>query len=304
MKRRHHYVSRFLLNNFSNDGMINCFDNVEKTIKYISTKDAAVIRDYYRINVEGLPEDIFEDVFNEIEAPVAQIIRNINETKQLPTDDEEIQYLFLFIASLACRVPSIRENVNKNIGEIIRLLGLQTISHRYEDLTESVMRNDPSTKKYTKKELLEILSDKEKISIEIANEMQMENILFLLDIIYKALYERNWYIGYVADNKTCRLITTDTPILLYFTKKMPQFYSPAFLTPDTILSFAIDPQTIIYSELGKVPTFPISLKNYTIRENNYLSTKLAKKYYFYKENDFYMFDDQRRKITLQQYWSS
>ncbi len=291
------------MNNFSNNGMLHCFDNVEKTIRYISTKDAAVIRDYYRINVEGLPEDIFEDVFNEIEAPVAKVIRNICETKLLPTDDEGIQNLFLFIASLACRVPTIRENVNKSIGEIIRLMGMQTIAHRYEELKDSVLKRDPSAKKYTKEELLELLSDEEKISIEIANEMQMENILIQLDIIYKALFERNWYVGYVSENKTCRLITTDTPILLFFTKKMPPLYSPAFLTPDTVLSFAIDPQTIVYSELGIVPTSPISLKNYYIRENNYLSTKMANKYCFYKENDFHMFDDQRRKCTLKQYWS-
>jgi len=304
MKRRHHYVSRFLLNKFSDaNNKIYMFDKKEHTIKNISTADAAVKKDYYRVKIEGFPEDVYENAYSEIEGPVSLIIKNICETKKFPIKDQEINYLFLFIAFLASRIPTARDNANNFIEEVIRKSGQRIIENSYTEMKEELLWKNPSRNLISKEDLKKLLADKNRVSIQIANEMQMNTVSIITDSIFKSLFQRNWYIAYVSDNMSNRFITSDSPVLLYFKEKMPSVYSPGFLVPNTVLSIALDPQTLLCSEMEETPTFPVRVNNFIIRENNYLTMHLCGRYVFSHNDNFNMLNELRNPCSSKEYFN-
>jgi hypothetical protein len=86
LRRRHHFVTKFHLDRFANDGEVFIFNReTGKTIR-AGTKAIAVRKDLYRIDVPDLPLDALEIALSEIESAASKVFRDIENSHKIPQD--------------------------------------------------------------------------------------------------------------------------------------------------------------------------------------------------------------------------
>ena len=110
--RSHHYVPEFYIAGFTPSGSRDDFlwvhDRKEKKGWRQRPREVACERDYYRIDVDGLPPDAIErDVLGKLEDLGAQALARISSEKTVPTG-EMLDALIGFVTLLAVRTPRFR----------------------------------------------------------------------------------------------------------------------------------------------------------------------------------------------------
>lgn len=117
MKKRHHYLPRFYLNNFSPNkkpGFIWTYSRDWKIPKFISTKDVAVEKNFYTFtDKDGNKNVLVEENLASMESDVAPIIKKIIQRK-LDFTRKEKDELMSFIALLVTRIKYFRDLINSN----------------------------------------------------------------------------------------------------------------------------------------------------------------------------------------------
>lgn len=121
--RRQHVVSRFYLNGFATTGgrvrrvRLPGDDNRE-----LSTKDVAVLRDFYTIELpDGTKSDVFEKLFSEIESVAAPALQAVL-AGTWPLQGEQRMALAGWIALQHLRTQDVRAGQETAYGELIRLI--------------------------------------------------------------------------------------------------------------------------------------------------------------------------------------
>lgn len=72
MKRRRHYVPRFLLNRFADHGRIFVSDRQCGTTRQAGVGDVALQKDFYRIDIPDLALQVAAHRYDEISKRIAQ----------------------------------------------------------------------------------------------------------------------------------------------------------------------------------------------------------------------------------------
>jgi hypothetical protein len=98
LRRRHHYVPRFHLERFADDGAIFIFDRETGETRKSGTKAIAVKKDLYRIDVLDMQIDVPEIALSEIEGAASEVLRAIEKTHEMPKDLEDQRPPFCSIA--------------------------------------------------------------------------------------------------------------------------------------------------------------------------------------------------------------
>src|SRR4051812_30024393 len=115
--KRHHTVSRFLLERFArvtDHGVRICQLEVGRgATRQVSPGDAAVRTHFYSIDVEGKRSPIVEDAVGKVESITAPIVRGLGEGR-FP-DPEGRAALSLFIAMAWLRTPRSRHQAKSNM---------------------------------------------------------------------------------------------------------------------------------------------------------------------------------------------
>jgi hypothetical protein len=112
--RRHHFVPRFLLANFTEtgdaEGFLHIHDLERGQHRVQRPKEVAHERDFYRVEIVGKDPAGFEKAMGLLEDRAAPIIRSMQETWQLP-NGADLVVLIEFAAYLAVRVPKVRKRM-------------------------------------------------------------------------------------------------------------------------------------------------------------------------------------------------
>src|ERR1700733_6371620 len=106
--RAHHFRSQFLLAGFTHLGSKEDFLWAldRKTGRQWHTKPANVAhrKDFYRVDVPGVPPDVVESGLSKMESHSSNVIREIIRTNTIPRGDDYVT-LMNFTALMSVRVP-------------------------------------------------------------------------------------------------------------------------------------------------------------------------------------------------------
>ena len=176
-------MPRFLLSRFANDGKIYVFDRESGGTREVSVKDVALRKNFYRVDVPGMAPDAFENALGEIESAASRVLRQVEKSHELPTDAEDQRTLLYFIALQAARVPKQRANLDGSLQEAFRIMSVQVVSHRYDEIRDMVAETDPEAARLSKDELIRMMADPDSIGIKVAPELELMLVKEMADAI-------------------------------------------------------------------------------------------------------------------------
>ncbi|MCH7753324.1 MAG: DUF4238 domain-containing protein [Planctomycetes bacterium] len=118
--KNHHYVASFHLAEFTltgkKNGRLFVFDKRQRNRSpwhWQTTPDGVAKEgDFYGI-AEG-------ELANTIEGPAQRVVQAINESKQLPTSDEDLDKLFYYVGLATARIPGVRRRFSAFIDQIMK----------------------------------------------------------------------------------------------------------------------------------------------------------------------------------------
>lgn len=302
IRRRHHYVPRFHLNRFVEEGGLVVHD-LQKGKSWKSRPEAAAFeRDFYRIDVPDLAPDALEVALSDIESAASRVLRDVEENQQMPASEEDLRTLLYFVALQAVRIPQQRDNVDATLQEIFRMMTLQVASHRYDAIREQIAQTDPCTAELSKDELIRLIADPDAVGIKVEPELELLLMKDMADGIYKILLHRRWNVAVVTPNKANRFVTSDSPVLLYFSRKPPPGWSPGFGLSHTVVFFAVSPTVAIWSDTDSRIDGTIYMKNHMIRHMNWLTAMQCDRFVFSGRDDVVVEDREHHKNAIREAW--
>lgn len=143
--RHHHHLPQCYLRGFASGSGKKCKLTVAnlRGRRFFETKPRNVggVRDFNRIEREGLKPDLLEGVLADFEGKVAKAIRNLSDTSIFQGEDR-ITILNL-VALLAVRSPHMRENWRRFEEQVLKQVMDLTLAtkERWESTTRSMERD-------------------------------------------------------------------------------------------------------------------------------------------------------------------
>jgi hypothetical protein len=124
--RNHHFVPQGYLGGFTENGTRNgrlfVFDLVSHSVFPTIPRNVGAKRDFNRIDADGQDPDALERALGEFEGRAISVIRGIQASGDLPTDDE-FSYVLNLMALLVVRNPRSRKKMNDARGHTARVIG-------------------------------------------------------------------------------------------------------------------------------------------------------------------------------------
>ena len=244
--KRHHYLPQCYLKAFSKPkkrGRVQAIQVYDRAGKTFNTNiiNIATEKDFNRVNIEGQPQDVFEQGVAKFEAELAPALTRIIESKSLK-DEKDKHLLLNFIAAASVRVPRQREQLrdfHEQIAYAILELAIAT-PERWEGQKKQmaekgiVLGNDVPYE-----ELRKSILDRT-FRLELANEWQIDLEMTGMDAILPTLMNRKWKI-LVAPQDSPGFVTSDYPVALMFSDPAMRggFYGPGHGMPGTEVVFPV-----------------------------------------------------------------
>ena len=100
---RHHYIPRFLINKFCNDGVLWVYDKQEGNIRSKSPKQIFFGPDRNTVSINGIQCDNIEQIYSEIDNKEAAILNKILSHEEM--SGVELTWLIYFAAQIKWRIP-------------------------------------------------------------------------------------------------------------------------------------------------------------------------------------------------------
>ena len=127
-KRRHHYTPVLYLKHFTDaSGLLHAIYLPAGNRAATAHEALGFERDRYRPDFDEVDPNVYEDIFGEFEGEAAPVIREISETRALPTDEEELNILYNFIAFQSVRLPSTKRAIAAPIIHTFGIIGRSTV---------------------------------------------------------------------------------------------------------------------------------------------------------------------------------
>jgi len=305
VKDKHHFVSVSYLVGFTDgtgrSGSIFVYDKQENRIYRNSTENVGYIKGYYKINAVGLTEDAVENAFAEVEAAAIPVLRQMVTHLAMP-DGEDLKTFLYFLSLFGSRVPAIRNNFVRSMQELMRITAHVYFANATpEILHRDLKRASIDDNDFSDFEKLKEFALSDRYGIKIDQTYQVSMSIYLANIIYSLLFERNWYFMYRTPNMSNYFVTSDCPLLLIWKEYMPGPYGPGFGLPDTRVVFALDKDVLLLGDLEKVPNRPIRARNRFIRVFNSYHTAMSERFVYSYQEDYGLIDNNGRPVSLADY---
>lgn len=242
--RHHHYLSQCYLRGFTRGGSkkskITVIDLKEKKRFETIPRNVGGIRDFNRIETEGVDPNIIETSLAKFEGEAASALRRIEE--DLAFEGEAKELILNLIAILAIRSPEMREHWRKfqaQIAERIMDLSLAT-KERWESQIRQMKESGKEVNESVSYEDVKKFHEGKQYTIEVAREHHIHMELVGIEAILPYLDSRDWLL-IRSTEETGPFITTDNPVNLTWKEpeKIPLFYrnSPGYGMKNTQVYF-------------------------------------------------------------------
>jgi hypothetical protein len=296
--RKHHYVPQFYLAGFTRsgtkEGELFVLDLKRQRRWTSSPANVAHQRDYYKIDneTEADPNGI-ERALAKVEGECGAVIQRIIESRALP-DEQDFDVFLNFVAMMAARVPHIRNALNDSAGEVARkqawyLLNTAAGHQEYREMLRAAGKevSDADIEATAK-----LLNE----GAFTFNMDQTSNVNYMLRIaggILPLLSERKWTLWFAADGAP-DLICSDVPVVLAWTKANAGPLPPAFVTPGTTLSIALNRRIVAISSFEGQISFD-AMPAEAVAKINTLSVQIATQ--LYSADAEFIWQDGEKGIT-------
>lgn len=252
--RNHHYLSQCYLRGFSKNGgkksKLTAFSLREGKVFETSTRNVGGVRDFNRIEAEGVEPNILESSLAEFEGSVATELKNLSQGLPFTGNTKEI--ILSFISLLAVRTPAMREHMESQITPIIDMIARLTVSSQeryehtvkdYEEKTGTALADQVSYEQMRKF----VQEGNYKISLKreflIAAEIQISKA------VDETLHQRSWRL-FRSTSTSGDYITSDNPVTLMWESERNE--SPGFLVPGTVVIFPVSKSLILVGDFNGV----------------------------------------------------
>lgn len=246
--------------------------------------------------------DALEIALSDIESAASRVLRDVEEKQQMPASQEDLRTLLYFVALQAVRIPQQRNNVDATLQDIFRMMSVQIADNRYDEIRSQIRQTNPSQADLPKEELIRFIAHPDSVGITVAPELELMLMKDMADGVYEILLQRRWNVAVITPNKSNRFVTSDSPVLLYFSRKPPPGWSPGFGLSHTVVFFAVSPTVAIWSDTDSRIEDTIYMKNHMIRHMNWLTAMQCNRFVFSGREDVVVVDRERQKSPIYETW--
>ena len=251
----HHYLSQCYLRGFTNGGSkkskLTVFDLQGRRHFETIPRNVGGLRDFNRIDVEGVDPNILEKSLSKFEGAAASALIKLRDGAKF---EGEVRVLILnLMALLSVRSPEMREHLRKFQAQILEKvmdLALAT-KERWESQIGQMKRSGIEVDESVTYEDVKKFHESKEYTIEVAREHHIRMEFAGIEAILPALDARKWLIIRTT-SQTGPLITTDRPVNLTWKEpdKIPPFYrdSPGHGMKDTQVYFPISKDAALVGE--------------------------------------------------------
>lgn len=253
--RHHHYLSQCYLKGFTKGGAkkskLAVIDFKEKKRFETIPRNVGGVRDFNRIDVEGVDQNELEKLLSQFEGEAARALRNLEKTLQF--DGETRTVLINLIALLAVRSPEMREHWRKSRAEIAeRIMDLSLATkERWESQIRQMKESGKEVNEEITYEDVKRFHESKEYDITVAREHHIHMEFVGIDAILPYLDGRNWLLIKATD-ESGPFITTDNPVNLTWKEpdKIPPFYrnSPGYGMKSTQVYFPVSRNLALIGE--------------------------------------------------------
>lgn len=253
--RHHHYLSQCYLKGFTKGrakkSKLSVIDLKNKKSFETIPRNVGGIRDFNRIDIEGVDQNEIESSLAEFEGKAATALKNLGETRDFTGENKDL--ILNLLAMIAVRSPERREHMRKFHADIAdRIMGLTLdTKERWESQVAKLREEDPSYDNGTTYEDAKSFFESKEYDLTVAREYHIRMEMVKIDAILPCLFNRNWLL-FESTESTGPFITTDNPINLSWQEpdKIPPFYrhSPGFGLKGTEVYFPISQDLALLGE--------------------------------------------------------
>lgn len=295
VSRQHHYLSQCYLKGFTKGGSkkskLTVIDVKEKKCFETNPRNVGGIRDFNRIEMNGIALDSLEKNLAKFENEAASALRQIE--KDLRFEGKTKDLILNLIALLAFRSPERREHWRKFEEEIAKIT-MNLLLENKERWDAQIRKIKESGKKVNDNVTYEDMKrfhENKEYKIEVPQEQHIINEFKLIDDILPYIYNRNWIL--VRSNEDSGpFITSDNPVNLMWKRpeNIPLIYrnSPGYGAKDAFLYFPISKNLALIGEFDGPKGIIDGTKEFVAILNTNLLIFVYKQLYAPKINFFFI----------------
>ena len=255
--RHHHYLSQFYLRGFTRGrakkSKLQVIDVSRRTRFETTPRNVGGLRDFNRIEAEGIDPNILEKDLSRFEGEAAHALREMDGGATFEGPRREI--ILYLIAMIAARSPERREHVrafHEQIATRIMDLALAT-PERWESQTRQMLEAGIDVGGDTTYESTKRFNDSKEYAVSVAREYHIGIELKMVEAILPHLDGRNWLV-LRTDSAANPFISSDNPVSLVWKEpeSIPPLYrhSPGFGLRDTQVCFPLSQSLALVGEFA------------------------------------------------------
>jgi len=253
--RHHHYLSQCYLRSFTGGGSkkskLTVIDIQGRRHFETIPRNVGGIRDFNRIEAEGVDPNHLEHALAEFEGAAATALKKIDEGA--PFDGEPKTLILNLVALLAIRSPEMREHWRQyqaNLAERIMDLALAS-KERWESQVKRMKEAGIEVNDAVTYEEIKEFHEGKEYDIEVAREHHIRMEFVGVEAILPFLAQRKWLLVRSTD-ESGPFITTDNPVNLTWKEpdKVPALFrhSPGYGMRDTQVYFPLSRNVALVGE--------------------------------------------------------
>jgi hypothetical protein len=245
--RHHHYLPQCYLKGFlpkqKESSNLSVIDKKSKKYFETSTRNIGGVRDFNRINVEGIAPDIIESNLSSFEGQVSSALRELHKEKSLD-NKETYTVLMNLIALIGIRHPKMRNHWANFQAQVAKRIMAITLSSkdRWESTIRKMKQDGVEVDDNVSYEDMKKFFESDEYDIVVSNESHIDIEFEGIDAILPFLFNRGWMLV-IASDETGPFITCDRPVSLtwQYPEKLPPIirHSPGFGMKETEVVFPI-----------------------------------------------------------------
>lgn len=252
--RHHHFLSQCYLKGFTNNGgkksKLTVIDLKERKVFESNTRNVGGVRDFNRLELEGIDPNYLESSLAEFEGSVATHLRYLEEGGAFVGETKDV--ILEFISLLAIRTPAQREHLSSPLKQIAKFIMKSSVSspQRWEDCKSNYENEKGKPLPYDLSyEKIRDFVNGDNFEIDVMREFMIGMEMQCVPVITELLHKRDWSLMTISDGQET-FITSDNPVCLMWTN--PELahggYSPGFGLKDTVVLFPVSKSLLLAGE--------------------------------------------------------
>jgi hypothetical protein len=289
--RKHHYLPQAYLAAFTDTGTkygkFYVIDIQSRTCFRTSPNNVAAERDFNRVDVEGEPPDVIEQVLSPFEDRAVQAIRNVIRTETFPTP-EDYNYIINLLCLIAIRNPQFRKSFNRSQEVLYHLICDHLVSAKkiFDHHLKKAQEAGYVTQTDISFEDMKQFIEKRRYRIEIVPEVNLREEFHAFPKLLAIMGQRIWSL-LVAPSTGPGFICSDHPVALTWKNSLRR--GPiGYGLKNTEAFFPLSPRTGLYGVYEKPLLTVFKMNLAQVAAMNGLVAQSAERHVFCETDSFYI----------------